>query len=1256
MAISLAMVLKAAPFAAKQLEKYRRSDPYKMLNRRVRAAIENDSSLGQKQRDSLINEWFYLHNDPRAAVLIYGLLRDQDVVYLEALRVRSNTILDDLDDLALGKEATVERLVALVSNNFVGAQKDVLEATQASVSATLSALEPLARREDVGDVMDALAQLQQNLLPAQPRVLLLPSTFDENQQRHLEELRNQSEESAGNLGQLLGSRGVDGLVEAVTSPPAWAESVGAAFWRTSGRILIDAGRLHAAQHAFEREAESVDVEDRVGALVNAARCAEDDRRDDSEAEADRLFDEAGVLDAEHPAVKLFLADRPSAPEERLALTDAVEVTTPRQLARKEQQRALALMGLQRYAEAREAAQASAEAQPHGGGRELLAMVTILEANAKAPRRDRDDRPLMDAIAYQLSLYEEARAVGRSAMAGVTSARAALGAAALGDRAAARELIDRALSDPTLLVDEEARSTFFEASLNIADAERARGFVVPQPDAPEERLQAATVKILDGSDQSEALADLDALLKELPAGPLRDQTAMMRVLGASDPVNETDPSVLEAISERDRLLAHAAAGRALNREDYSEARTVLLTFDDPATLSMRVDIAERAGQLPEAIGIQSTLTRREPSAQNLLRLASLRARTRDFEGAIREAMRLATDHRKFRSGRDRAFEMAAQAAIDLGAFDELEDITDRWAELSPDREDPLWAHTYALARQDRHGEALAYAKSSGLKPTTQADRHLLWAELLMYGIEDAPTRLRSLLELSDSFGRPLELERALIGAFLKTEEADREGIQDIVSRFQEAMLTFEERFPDSGSLVSIKIDPDEDGESIAQKIAAVQGPESSEREEQVREAIDGVSQGRMPVSLLAGLVGRGTAEVLIKNGARPLAIFAEEVAAAESAAADKALDEASASWDETAILSVADLTASQAARIESLLPGSLVGQTVRNVVTEAVRLQMGGERVGMMRVLPDGRPQLIEEDSETVAHIRRLERAADDLATRLNVISEHVADADDKLARTVSEPSLPGPSRALASALLVARSKQCAVYSDDRAVRAFARGFGIPAFGTLALIDAAVRRGLIGRGEGLTLIEAVLDLGVWSIPLTADAHVGAARRAGFDLSRCGRALLGDELLLSVDPRVVENACLLAAIATEAPTKLDDWAKAMIMAYDELVQLDAPAADLLLGLQFEPGLSGATAGVQARNMAVARALRDASSLDPSNPASDPLRAAIGRWLDTAAEDRERADTIDNLLSQVDEETAAVLRAEFANGANDDASPEG
>lgn len=1249
MAVDVALILKLAPLAAKQLQRYRRSNLSKSLDRRVQAELESDPALGPIVTDSLLNEWLHVHNDPRGAVIIDGLLRHGDVAYVEALRVRATELLSGLELLALGVPATVDRLVSAVANNFVGAQKDDAEAAQTGTSAVLSAIDPLARREDV---VDAVAQLQSMLTPPPPRVLLLASSFDEAQQRHLAALIACDSAAAGRLGALLDARGVDGLAEVVRSPPGWAESEPASFWQTAGKILSEAGRLADAEHAFLREAERPDAEDRARALIDAARCAEADRRPDGIAAADSHLAAAKAVNDSHPFVLLFVASRADGAEERLALTDAVTALDDRQVARKQAQRAMALLPLRRYEEAHEAAAASVAAAPHGAGREIATMTTILEAHSKLPLRDRDDRPLMDAVAYQLSLHHEACDTGRAAIGGIAGARAALGTAVLGDRRAACELIDRIADDDALLVDEEARSTLIEAALSVEDIDRAQGLLPETDGTPESRLSHATVAVLADADRPAAAAELDALIAELEPSELRIQAVVMRLLAAQHPAVPFDPTLADGIEDGNRLIAHTQAARALAADDFATARAAVAGFDDPASLSMRSQIAERDNALPEAIGLQATLTRRQRTASNLLHLAALRARTGDFPGAIRDALRLATDDRKLPSARDHAYMLAAQAAIDGGDFEELEDITDRWAELSPDRTDPLWAHTFALARQNRYADALAFARQAGLEPVQDADRHLLWAELLMYGVAGGAERMRALMELSDRFGRPVELERAFIGGVLKTPPADRgDDDPEVISRFQEAMTTFEERFPEAGGLQKFTVDPEADGAALIEQMAAIQRPETQEQVDARQDAIDGLRQGRVLVAFVAGMVGRGTAEILVRNGAHPLAVFDRPTAEAERAAAGQALDHAAASWDETACVTVAELPVDYARRIETLLPGSRIGQAVRNALADEVRAQMGGEQVAVVQVLPDGTPQIVEENPETVRRVREVQTAADEVAGRLTVSPDRADGDDDKLGSLLSRDGVHGPMAAVASALLTARTHGLPVFSDDRMVRAYARALGLQAFGTIALIEAAQQRGLIDPAETAAFVGAVLDLGVWGAALQPAAYVEVARRTGFDAERCGRSLLADEALLRADPRIVHNAQLLAAVADEAPDRLEQWATLIVDSYRQLLELDPLfVASLLIASQFDPEQTEASEELRSRNMRVVTALRAIDGVDPDVPDSDPLTAGIGRWLHIVADPEQRTIVLENLLAQVDPSMAAAFRETLSS--DDDA----
>ena len=675
----VAAILKLAPLAAEQVKRYRRSNLAKSLDRRVLDELERDPDLGPNVTESLINEWHYIHGDGRGAVLIAGLLRNGDVAYLEALRIRAGEILAGLETLPLGIDATIDRLIKAVRNNFIAAQKDTDSAVQRGTSAVLSRMEPLATRDDLAELGDRLAGDLQSLLARPPeRVLILPTDLDESQERHLAELNKVNETLAAALAEVLQKGGIDALTQLVDSPPKWADSGAGMVWRTTARILLDAGRLLAAEKAYSICASSPGTEDEVDALMAAARCAEADHRSD---DADHYLEKAAGIDSAHPSVRLFIASRADSACEQLELAEAVVPATNEQRARQETQRAIALLGLGRFADARDAALASTAANPNGGAEEVATLATILEARDRLPLRDRDDRPLLDAVAYQLSLYERALRSDRAAAAGVAGARAALGTAILGDRAAAAEAIDRVTSIDGGLDEDEARETLLAAAMACGDIERAKPLLPAADTTPENRIARAMVEILGGGNRVTAAAELDGVIAELEPGDLRMRAVAMRLLATDDPEVPLDPSIAEELEEGDVLLAQAKAHRALAAGNVLEARAVISGFDDLASLALRAEIAEQENRLPEAIALHAALTRRDRTSGNMLRLAALRARAGDLPGAIRDAMRLATDARKLRSARDHAFAIAAQAAIDAGDYEELEDIADRWVSMA-----------------------------------------------------------------------------------------------------------------------------------------------------------------------------------------------------------------------------------------------------------------------------------------------------------------------------------------------------------------------------------------------------------------------------------------------------------------------------------------------------------------------------------------------------------------------------------------------
>src|SRR3954466_2536254 len=109
MTVDVALMLKLAPFAVRQLQHYRRGNLSRSLDRRIQEELESDPQLGPSAREALVGEWLYIHDDPAGAVVIAGLLREGDVAYLEALRVRATQLLSGLETLPLEVPVAVDR-------------------------------------------------------------------------------------------------------------------------------------------------------------------------------------------------------------------------------------------------------------------------------------------------------------------------------------------------------------------------------------------------------------------------------------------------------------------------------------------------------------------------------------------------------------------------------------------------------------------------------------------------------------------------------------------------------------------------------------------------------------------------------------------------------------------------------------------------------------------------------------------------------------------------------------------------------------------------------------------------------------------------------------------------------------------------------------------------------------------------------------------------------------------------------------------
>ena len=145
---------------------------------------------------------------------------------------------------------------------------------------------------------------------------------------------------------------------------------------------------------------------------------------------------------------------------------------------------------------------------------------------------------------------------------------------------------------------------------------------------------------------------------------------------------------------------------------------------------------------------------------------------------------------------------------------------------------------------------------------------------------------------------------------------------------------------------------------------------------------------------------------------------------------------------------------------------------------------------------------------------------------------------------------------------------------------------------------------------------------------------------FDLARCLRPLLSDELLLRADPRIAHNATLLATIADEAPEQLKPWAQAIIDSYRLVLEIDQlVVSSLLVAALFDRTSPRSPRQIVPND--------DHHRGSPCRRKSRTLRirnrSARGRGqaLAAPAEEDERAVLLERLLAWVDDVNATMLK---------------
>jgi hypothetical protein len=178
--------------------------------------------------------------------------------------------------------------------------------------------------------------------------------------------------------------------------------------------------------------------------------------------------------------------------------------------------------------------------------------------------------------------------------------------------------------------------------------------------------------------------------------------------------------------------------------------------------------------------------------------------------------------------------------------------------------------------------------------------------------------------------------------------------------------------------------------------------------------------------------------------------------------------------------------------------------------------------------PPTRPALdrAEGTLELARELREVPNTDPSNATRFDKL---VDDTDDS-----------PPLQAWASTYAVAERLGFPLYSDDRYIRAQARRDGIPAFGTVAILEALVERGRLSADDYKLARQRLRASGALGVVPDEQEFVEEAREAGWRLTESLRQLLLDPTgWTDANAMHQRHLALLRAVYEDEPDELAAW---------------------------------------------------------------------------------------------------------------------
>jgi hypothetical protein len=744
---------------------------------------------------------------------------------------------------------------------------------------------------------------------------------------------------------------------------------------------------------------------------------------------------------------------------------------------------------------RELDTAKAANEEHAAVAEFEANLVWWSAKANAAEGI-DQRAVREAAEKFVSLAEELDQQERHAVAAEIRGRAAECFALAGTPADGARIL-QAIADPGGL-ELRQREDLANAAMLTRRPDLVSTFITDEDDSPLANLLRADATLFGDSDEvdrASAVEALEALLASDDDG-LRAQAAYALISGASlhldVPWSEEAARIVGDEKPRVEAVIRAERQRLDGDREGAEA-TLLAHASDPNVLRQLRDYAAQDEDWTTARDRSRRLYELTSEPRDRLGLADTSRRAGDNETAEREFLALARSTDVPMDIRASAYAGAMEIVGSDRNYTAIRDLAAEWHAQLPESANGTWNLLFGLARLARHAEAYAIAKEE--RPDADLpERALLLAEIL-YRAAPKIDAMERIAELSDQFNREVEgLEASFLQASIGAEQAGEALPEALAERTRETWANFRTRFPDT-EFVQVFEAPTT-AEEFADLMREVGAADSAKAQ---KEALGAVVQGMGPVNAVAavspgGRIGR----TWLRLGSLPLGFAVDESDKADRATAATALGGA-AVWDAASLFVTGGLGAEHAERVIGALPGSVL---VNDALEDVDQAQSSAASRGQMETAVD--PE--DDDAvsvhtlseQEVARERAMAEGMLDLARRLRAEPGLSGGSDSQFAELYGlSPDVSW--RALTATLALAERLTLPVFSDDRWIREQARGMGIPAFGTAALLDVLEERGVITTDERTSLRRRLIRSNAWGIRPTRDELISFATEVDWDVS-------------------------------------------------------------------------------------------------------------------------------------------------------------